>query len=999
MIRSFLAALFLGLGFLGYSQQYNFINYSIKEGLAQSQALTICQDKKGYLWVGTAGGVSRFDGTKFTNYSTDDGLLSNRIEAIFEDTKGNIWLGGLRGLTRWDGSNFDNYLFEGEFARSAIIAVAEDSTGNIWVGTNSSGAAKFNGSDFEYFNESNGLNSNIVRTIYTDPQGTLWFGTRWGISAYKDNRIYPSILPQFDNINVSKIIGDHSKKMWIGTTKDGLFSYANDSIKHYGVNEGLIESNIQWLCQDYLGNIWLCGGSEVNRFDGKTFTAFNPENGLPRTNLRSIMQDNEGNIWLSSDPGGIYKFTGVEFVNYTVADGICSDFVMAIAEDSERNIWFGTYDNSVCRYDGENFENFSPDDGITKVRVWSVMVDHNDDPWFGTSEGLIHLREGKLTDLSSFNGLANNRVTAIYEDDQELIWIGTNNGVSTYNGIGIRNYSYPDSFPGRKVRGIIQDKKQNYWFATANGAVYHDGKNFKLFTTEDGLPDNLIHNIVQDTRGNLWFGTGNGISVYDFSTFKNIRLAQNYSSNHVNFLVFDDNEQLWIGSNNGVFKLDSKVYYEQGKISLQQYTDLDGITSLETNLNAGFKDHEGNIWMGTSLGTVKYNPNKDPGIQRSIEPLVSLNEVDLFLSKTNWEEYADTLSQETGLPLNLELASNLNYLTFKYVGISHTNPEKVRYKFILEGFEDRWSPVTEATFATYSNLPSGQYTFKVLAQNKDRIWNTIPATFSFEILPPIYFTWWFICLCILTLCGIAWLIYRWRINVNAREKETEQLVNKSKMLALEQQTLNSSMNRHFIFNALNSIQYYINRQDRLSANKYLTSFAKLVRKNLDSSQTNVVALSEELDRLELYLSLEHMRFSNKFEYEIKIDEHVDTETIKIPAMLLQPYVENSIWHGILPMESNGKISVIVEQKQENLRFLIEDNGIGIETSLKRKNADGQDHISQGMAITNGRINLLREMTKESWQVKGPYEIKSDADEALGTRVEIILPINTSHLMN
>lgn len=312
--------------------------------------------------------------------------------------------------------------------------------------------------------------------------------------------------------------------------------------------------------------------------------------------------------------------------------------------------------------------------------------------------------------------------------------------------------------------------------------------------------------------------------------------------------------------------------------------------------------------------------------------------------------------------------------------------------FKLEGFDQEWSPETNAPFITYSNLPHGKFTFMVKARNVDGPWSE-PAIFSFSITPPFWLTWWFYSLCIIGFLSVVLLIYQWRISVIRRNNEREKLIYQSRLLTLEQQTLNASMNRHFIFNALNSIQYYINKQDRLSANRYLTSFAKLIRKNLDSSSSgNLVSLTEELERLELYLTLENMRFQNKFTYEIIIDEDVDTEAVKIPPMLLQPYVENSIWHGILPMEKPGHIILKIYPENNHVAIRITDNGIGIATSLKSKAKDGNDHVSRGIEITSGRLEVLKKLTNENLQIKGPYDLAKNGSEIHGTEVILELPM-------
>jgi len=313
---------------------------------------------------------------------------------------------------------------------------------------------------------------------------------------------------------------------------------------------------------------------------------------------------------------------------------------------------------------------------------------------------------------------------------------------------------------------------------------------------------------------------------------------------------------------------------------------------------------------------------------------------------------------------------------------------------MLRGFESEWMPATNAGFATYSNLPPGDYTFMVKSINKNGLESSSPATFSFKILNPYWATWWFYSICVVAIALLGYLIYQWRTNVNKRKAATSRLLQRSKMLVLEQKSLNANMNRHFIFNALNSIQYYINNEDKKTANEYLASFAKLIRKNLDDAHQNLVSLSEELERLELYLSLEHMRFDDKFNYEIKLDEDVDIDSIKIPSMILQPFVENSIKHGILPLNKKGEVCIqISKNNKDQLVFGIEDNGIGIDQSLKKKDAGQRTHISKGMNITKSRMDLLKKITNKNFQIRGPEVIKDKDDNTLGTKVEITLPIN------
>lgn len=990
MTRIYLALLLL-IPYGIQAQEYNFINYSIKHKLAATQTSSICQDEQGYLWIGTLAGVNRFDGITFKNFSVEDGLTSNRTDVVFADSKGQIWSGSKGGICRFSSDTIEQFLLPPPLSNEFVITIAEAPNGDLWVGTADAGAARFDGKGFEVFGMENGLIQDGVRSILAEEDGTIWFGVVGGISTYKDGKMTTNAIPELTEFNIASIIRDQKGALWIGTANSGIYKYLDGELEHFGMAEGLASHRIECLFEDSDGQIWIGRFRGLSKFDGSSFINFGVDQGLPAVIIKSIFQDNEGNIWLASNPAGIFKFGGETIVSYSTSTGLASKYAMSILEDNDGNICFSHYDEGITILQEDTTLYFTTDNGLLSNTVWSSLQAKDNALWFGTSLGVSVMKDGQLAPFDALNDqLPDTRITSIYEDNQGDIWLGHRRGASKWDGVILVNHFDSAGFGGSRVRDIVKFQGA-YWFACENGVVRHKDDASQLFTVGDGLSNDNVMCIMPDHEGFLWIGTENGLNYYDGKQFTAHKLATHFSSNHINFLITDSKNRLWIGTNYGIFRLDLEQFYATGNTQFKLFTDLDGIRSLETNLNAAYRDHRDNIWMGTSEGVVKFDPRKEKEITAGIEPFINITEIQLFLEPTDWSQYTDSI-RPNGLPNDPNLKYNKNYLTFYYSGISHTNPEKVLYQFYLEGFEETWKPITSAKFATYSNLPYGNYTFKVRASNKDGLWNSTPATYSFEIKAPFWVKWWFFLLCLGFLAGIAYLIYRSRMRNIAQKREKEQLINRSKMLSLEQQTLNSSMNRHFIFNALNSIQYYINRQDRLAANKYLSSFARLVRKNLDSSQTNVVSLAEELDRLELYLTLEHMRFSNKFSYEIIIDPAIDTESVLIPAMLLQPFVENSIWHGILPMEEGGKITLDIARKGDQLCFTIDDNGIGIETSLQRK-GQHQDHISQGMAITSGRLRLLKEMTNETLYVKGPYELKNSDNEAAGTRVEIVLPVD------
>jgi hypothetical protein len=333
-----------------------------------------------------------------------------------------------------------------------------------------------------------------------------------------------------------------------------------------------------------------------------------------------------------------------------------------------------------------------------------------------------------------------------------------------------------------------------------------------------------------------------------------------------------------------------------------------------------------------------------------------------------------------------------NNIAFEFDGISLSKPGELYFQFWLEGVEDSWSPKNSIPTATFTGLRSGSYVLHARAIGEQNI-TSKEIKIKFVILPPFYQTWWFISICVIVLAFLIYQFIQFRIRMERENNEKETVVFKNKLIKLEQQSLNASMNRHFIFNSLNSIQYFINTQDKQSANKYLTNFAQLIRKNLDSSGSdgNFIPFTKEMERLELYLSLEAMRFKDRFTYKFENSVENDDQ-ILIPAMLLQPFVENSIVHGILPKkEIKGEI-IVKAWTDENMLFIrITDNGIGISKSLKSKANFEGDHKSQGMEITAKRLSLIKEISNKGFEIIGPEDIVDENHTINGTYVLLKIP--------
>jgi LytS/YehU family sensor histidine kinase len=306
--------------------------------------------------------------------------------------------------------------------------------------------------------------------------------------------------------------------------------------------------------------------------------------------------------------------------------------------------------------------------------------------------------------------------------------------------------------------------------------------------------------------------------------------------------------------------------------------------------------------------------------------------------------------------------------------------------------DKEWVQAGTRRFAAYTNIPGGNYTFRVKAANNEGAWSDQIAAIQIHISTPWWRTWWFFVLLAGALGGAFWFFYKWRIR-EFRKQEQLKIQFERKLADVKMNALRAQINPHFIFNCLNSIDYYIIKNESQKASEYLNQFSRLIRLILQNSSANFVPLKDELEALQLYMQMESMRFNHRFDYEVKIEKNLDTENLEIPPMLLQPYVENAIWHGLMPKTEKGAIQVAITRENGYLHCAIEDNGIGREKAeLFKASNHSTKKRSMGMAITQNRIELLNQQLGANTTVN-IIDLKDEYNKAIGTRVELNIPIN------
>jgi two-component sensor histidine kinase len=980
MKKQFLLIFFFYLCFQQiFSQSYSFKTYSIAEGLAQTQVKAITEDQNGYLWLGTLGGLSRFNGESFQNFSTEDGLFNNRVTALFSHNE-KLWIGHLGGVSLYENGKIKSWKLDAKNKNTTISKIIYFKD-KLIIASNGNGLYYLKNDKLVNINLGS-EDANRVRDLRII-KDKLFIATRDGLILTIDNKIFKKL-----NNTLSLNLTGLSEKgeFLILTNTDGEFYEYNTRKNSFKLIIKLDEELYLYSTfVDKNNTIWSTTNSGlIFKESNKKIKQIDEKLGLPFNALNCVYEDKNGTIWIGSDGKGLFRFGGTNFVYYDQKNNISSNLIISSLELNKNQYIFGSYDNGLISKKNEFFTNLSSE----KSRIWASLKENSNSFYLGTDDGILLVENGKIKSIQDDN-LAQ-KTTCFYRENSSKIYAGGVAGISEIadGKINLLSKDFNQSKVGT-IRNII--KFQNKLICAADGGLFEfkNGK-FEYFLNHK----TTVFSLVIDKNNLLWIGGESGLLYSDGKTTNKVFLSDQPASNFINFLNYN-NQHIFVGTNNGLYLLSD--LQKNGSFKKTRFGIEDGLINLETNINSSLFDSEGNLWFGSAEGLVCFFfKNYENNSNSTNIPFVNINKIKINFQDINYNEYALSFAKN-GIPSGLILPPNKNNLLIEIDGVLLKNYSSIKYQYWLEGFDDTWVPAFSSPLISLSNLPSGEYKLHIRAKNDFDIYSK-HQTIIIKIKPYFYKTWWFISLMIFLIGLMVYAIFKIRINLEKDKRYKESLEFKNKLISLEQQSLNASMNRHFIFNSLNSIQYFINTQDKYSANKYLTNFAKLIRKNLDSSSenNNHIFLNQEIERLELYLSLESMRFKDRFEYKINTGD-IDLESIEVPAMLFQPFVENSIIHGILPNENKKglitiNLTIVNENKISKLLVSIEDNGVGIEKSLEKKADFGGDHKSQGMEITQKRISLLNKLSRHDFELEGPFQLYDENRLIKGTRVLIKIPL-------
>lgn len=974
-----------------FSQNYELKTYSIADGLPQSQVYDIAEDHNGNLWLGTrGGGLAKFDGQDFQVFTTQEGLVNNYISSVFHDSRNNIWIGTSNGVSLFNGIRFRNFKLEDEAFKISVSSITENKSKEIFFGT-SNGVYKRSEKSNTNISKEIGLPGNSITDVYVDSLDNLWIAHNKGFTSWGKDGAKHYVNDELARVFPQCFAEDKHQVIWVGTYGKGLVRVREDKLHFIEQTDKLVildiykEGDLLWLST-------LKNGILI--FNTKTL-ALNPIDNaetLPTSNCRKVFKDSWGGIWFGTSGGGLIKYVQPEIKSFEEKDGFKGKYIYTVAPALDSGVWVSTNARKLFKCHSEIFEEYGLEKNIYPQKIKSILEDSRGRLWLGTEgSGLMMWKDGRTKFYREGGHLGASFVKDIVEDKKGFVWVATSNGVSRFSP-ELSNVKFFTKGNGNlhfnRVNCLHVDRSNRLWYGTRGKGVGCISEEANLvFDKSKGLSDDVIRDLDEDRLGNLFIATADGgvdvLAIYSEGfPVKNINTRKGASFNNVYSVFCDAENQIWLGGAKGVNRIENPTKKDR---VIKTYGIAEGFLGMETNQGAVCTDLKGNIWWGTING-VMMKPNFE--IQsKKMPPKISISSVNLFYKNIQGTKYEPNILNwyETG---DLIFDFKDNHIGFELDGNDLARPEDIRYLWRLDGGDGRWSPPVKQNEVFFSNLSPGRYIFQAKAINKDGVESEM-IEFYFAVAAPFYYKIWFWTAIALVLIGIVVLVVKKRVNsiTQKANEEAEKLRLEKEVLEMEQKALRLQMNPHFIFNALNAIQDQIRVEDNKGARHSLSKFSKLMRQILDSSRSDCIALELELNILENYLNIEKLTRNQSFDYKIILSEDIDPEEEGIPPMMIQPFIENAIIHGIAAKNEKGEIIIDFRLKGELLIITISDNGIGREKAKALKSQVDQQHKSVALEVIQSRLeNLSKDQIKSQYQIE---DIISD-DEVKGTKVTLTI---------
>jgi ligand-binding sensor domain-containing protein/signal transduction histidine kinase len=1003
---------------------FTFRSWQREQGVPQNSVRALAQTRDGYIWVGSDDGITRFDGVRFTSFGLREGLRSGPVRRLFEDSRGTLWVGTAGGgLTCSQQGNFTTFTMQDGLPADSITALTEDREGRLWVGTEAGLVVRQNGR-WAPLSGAEQFKGKAISALFTDRKGNLWLGaTGAGIFQYVAGRFIPVTDPAVDALlqDPHCLLVDQAGRIWLGAGDDFVLCREVGQWHRYRIPRHLARPYVSTLVEELDGTVWAGSVSEgLFQFKEGKQVAINASSGLSDNFVESLLVDREGNLWVGTG-AGLNQLRHKNLSVFGQNEGLGYGAVQGLAEVAPGVIWAGKPSDGLYRWEGRNINPLASA-GLARLnsQVNALLMARNGGCWVAGAHGLLHFKDPKAavgeTELSALAGL---NVISLAEDREGGVWAGTHEGELWRLQNGNRA-AQTNRWQAHAITAIVPAPDGSMWIGTEGGGLYRfkDGVQAH-FDKSGGLLTDLIRTLYLDAQGTLWIGTaGGGLSRWHDGHITAFTTREGLLDDTISQILEDDAGRLWLGSNRGIACVSKRDLEELAAKRIpavypQIYGRAEGMLSEECTggfCPAGLKTKSGLLWFSTLKGIVVVDPRPQTGDAPA--PLLAMEEVLVDGVSTDIKKSAGSTGAgdkrgaanyssaptgspghsaavesqtavQTAAPESLSIAPGKRRFEFHYTGLSFNAPERVRFRYQLEGLDPDWVEAGARRTAFYSYVPPGNYRFRVIACNSDGVWNETGASLPLTVLPHFWQAWWFLGLAgvglLVSVGGTVRFVEKGKVQRRLKHLEQERALQRERARIAQDlhDDLGSSLARISLLSGLAKADKDNPDQLEMHVNKISQSADETVRA-LEEIVWAVRPGSDSLQSLVEYIA----HFANELFADASTRCRLDLPH-DLPARPLPPEVRHNIFlivkealTNVLRHASASEVRVQAKASLDSLEIVVQDDGRGFEPQV---------------SPAHGKRQGLGNMRRRATAMAGTLAVQSAAGKGTAVRLAVSFP--------
>ena len=930
--------------------------WSTDEGLPQSTVTALAQTGDGYLWIGTLGGLARFDGVRFRVYTGRDGLPSQRILSLLAARDGALWVGTEgSGVVRILGGRFTSFTTAQGLAHDRVTNMAEDAAGRIWFATGA-GLTMWQAGNFTTLRSADGaLGAGPIAGLAAGPTGEVWVGTGSHVCQVDGGIPTCSLLDR--RLRTNTIMQHRSGELWIGTNGSGVARWTREHTEVIPACDGptcVPGAEVWAFTTARPDDVWVATNRGLSRWRDGQFAHYSAGNGLPSSLVRTVFVDREANLWAGTNDAGLLRLKPRRLTVCGTTNDLASEVVTTVAEDAAGTMWIGSNCGGLRTIAAGRVALVEPAFALLTRCVFSFGRSREGGPWMGTwGEGLLKWHGRTPTLYASAAELNSSAVMAIHEDRQGGVWLGTYDGPLVYlRGTERRRFTTSDGVAGTYHTSIVEQADGTIWVGSNLGGLTRikDG-HLTAFNRDRGLGSDAVRALLVDRADTLWIGTGDGGLVsYANERFVRYDTSRGLADNNVAQILEDLHGDLWIGSGYGISRLSRREIdaVAEGRLATLNVLTLgrgDGLTRTEAvgdHAPSAWRSANGHLWFATYGGLVVIDPTRMSANEAS--PSMAIDSVVI-----------DGVAHDPGAFIRVPPGSRS--LQIRYAALSLVDPPRNRFRYRLSGWDREWMEVGTDRTAECGGLPPGRYEFAVLGSNSDGVWSLAPARVVLEFEPYVWQRWWFRSALILaTVVGFA---LAFRMAANAKVRREVEALDRERAIGRERTRIARDMHDELGARLTNAAML----ADAVSKEPRFTQVSDAIRQAVMAMDQTVWAVNPRNDSLENFAS-----YASKYAHEFLGATSVHCR-LDVPISLPPVALASQDRHGLLMVVKEALTNIVKHAHATEAWFRVRvddkgaivievsDNGTGMVDGPGRSHRHGLTNMRERMASIGGRFDL------------------------------------------